>query len=377
MITPASVRQYGDADTALAAWCGRVIAATASEHGLPPAHLHQWLLHTFLTGDGRCTDAYEGPGATAGMPNAVVGTLEDRHLLRAFQRIGQRWYGLVSDRLIGPLRSAVIDPPISSPPTDYLRAAERALSLSDPESAEQYAQLALQASDPADMRLQAEASSLLGNIAYEREEAGEATSWYRKAAEGFAATGDNSAVAYQLAAAGQALMRMGKLSQARDQLIKAADRSPDDPILQVGLARALWGLGDTRTAVAILNPPLSLDPGNQEALAARGEILADLGDGRAALRDLNRVSVVGRPAIQAARGLALTLTGERDAGRQEIEAALIIAPRNGLVLLYAARAAKSVDPSAAAELARRAVEAVDPELSPHHREKARTMYKAD
>ena len=172
-------------------------------------------------------------------------------------------------------------------------------------------------------------------------------------------------------------MRMGKLSRARDQLIKAADRSPDDPILQVGLARALWGLGDTRTAVAILNPPLSLDPGNQEALAARGEILADLGDGRAALRDLNRVSVVGRPAIQAARGLALTLTGERDAGRQEIEAALIIAPRNGLVLLYAARAAKSVDPSAAAELAQRAVEAVDPELSPHHREKARTMYKAD
>jgi tetratricopeptide (TPR) repeat protein len=377
VITPANVRQYGDADTALAAWCGRVIAATASEHGLLPAHLHQWLLRTFLTEDGRCTDAYEGPGATAGMTNAVVGTLEDRHLLRALQRIGQRWYGLMSDRLIRPLCSAVIDPPTNSPPATYLGAAERALSLSDLASAEQYAQLALQASAPAGVRLQAEASSLLGNVAYEREKDEDATSWYRKAAEGFAATGDNSAVAYQLAAAGQALLRLGKLSQARDQLIKAADRSPDDPILQAGLARALWGLGNARTAVAILNPSLSLDPGNQEALATRGEILADLGDGRAALRDLDRVRPKERPAIQAARGLALTLTGDLDAGRREIETALIFAPRNGSVLLYAARAARSTDPLAAAELARRAVEAVDPELSLYHREKARAMYKAD
>jgi hypothetical protein len=84
-----------------------------------------------------------------------------------------------------------------------------------------------------------------------------------------------------------------------------------------------------------------------------------------------------QPAIQAARGLALTQTGDLDAGRREIEAALIFAPRNGSVLLYAARAVRSADPAAAAELGRRAVEAMDPELPPYHRKKAQAMYKAD
>jgi tetratricopeptide (TPR) repeat protein len=258
MITPADVRQYGDADTALAAWCGRVIATAADEHGLPSGQLHQWLLRTFLTEDGRCTNAYEGPGVTAGLANAVVRTLEDRHLLRAIPRNGQRWYGLISDRLAGPLRATAIDPPSGSPPIAHLRAAERALSLSDLGSAERYARLAQRASEPVGLRLQAEASSLLGNVAYEREQDQDATARYRKAAEAFAATGDNSAVAYQLAAAGQALLRLGKISEARDQLVKAADRSPDNPILQASLARALWALGDARTAVAILNPPLRM-----------------------------------------------------------------------------------------------------------------------
>jgi DNA-binding GntR family transcriptional regulator len=55
--------------------------------------------------------------------NAVVRALEDRHVLRAEQRSGSRWYELQHDRLIGPLRQA--------DSTESLQAAEAALAISD------------------------------------------------------------------------------------------------------------------------------------------------------------------------------------------------------------------------------------------------------
>lgn len=111
--------------------------------------------------------------------------------------------------------------------------------------------------------------------------------------------------------------------------------------------------------------------GNPVALRARGEILADLGEARQAISDLDRVTLEERPSSRAAHGLALAKLGDQSRANVEVDNAVAEAPRNGAVLLYAARAkALGGDEYAAEELAQRAVDATDLALSPHHRKVA-------
>jgi Flp pilus assembly protein TadD len=140
------------------------------------------------------------------------------------------------------------------------------------------------------------------------------------------------------------------------------------------LAMALWQLGQGRGAVAVLTTVLEKEGGDVAALRARGEILADLDDARAALLDLDRVIADARPSTQAARGLALAGLGEMARARIEVEEALAAAPRSGLVLWYAARVSwLDHDKAAAWELASQAIDATDPALPPPHREAARQL----
>jgi tetratricopeptide (TPR) repeat protein len=213
--------------------------------------------------------------------------------------------------------------------------------------------------------LRAEATSLLGNLAVERERPKEAEAYYRAAAGLFEAARDTEAVARQLAAAGQMLLAQGRPADAVSQLRAAVDRIPNDLVTQTELGLALWQLGEARAAVAVLTSVLAIDGGNPEALRARGEILADLGDARDAIADLERVVVHARPSTRAARGLALAELGDQSAASRDIEDAIVEAPRNGPVLLYAARAtALGGNEAIAKQLARRAVDAVDPALPP-------------
>jgi tetratricopeptide (TPR) repeat protein len=123
--------------------------------------------------------------------------------------------------------------------------------------------------------------------------------------------------------------------------------------------------------VAVLTAALGVNGANPVALRARGEILADLGEARQAMVDLNRVTVQERPSTRAARGLALAKLGDQPGANLDVDDAVAEAPRNGAVLLYAARAkALSGDEDAAEDLARRAVDATDPTLPPYHREVA-------
>jgi tetratricopeptide (TPR) repeat protein len=369
LITKHDVRRYGDADHALAAHCGQIIAAVADEHDMPSSRLRSWLLSTFVTELGTRGNAYEGVSETAGVPNSVVRTLEDLHLLTAERRSGTRWYGLLSDRLVEPLRlsSAYELPPVADPGR-YLRTAERALAMGEMDRAAKYARAALCTASESDLKLRAEADSFLGNVAYEREKPGEAETHYRKAARLFGAAGDTRAVARQLAAVGQTLVAQGRPAEAVDELRGAVERMPNDPTMKTELGQALWQLGQGQAAVAVLSSVLGIDGGNPEALRARGEILAYLGEARSALMDLNRVKQHDRPTTQAARGLALAELGDHPAANQEIKNALAEAPRNGPVLLYAARAtALGGDKAGAKELAMRAVDASDPSLSPQHR----------
>jgi tetratricopeptide (TPR) repeat protein len=372
-ITTRHVRRYGDVDAALAVFCGTVIAEVAEEHELAPKRLNSWLTDTFVTERGTRGKAYEGITATAGMSNAVVRALEDSHLLAARIEAGVRWYMLLSDRLIEPLRNAaeIRLPPVK--PDDYLRAAEQAVTAGELDLAQRFAEEIFRIRG-SQSRLRAAASSLLGNLAYDRCKPAEAEARYREAARLYGAIGDRREVAYQLAAVGQMLLAQGHVTEAVEEFRSAVGRLPNDLVLQTELAAALWEDGKGPAAVAILNDVLRMDGDNRAALRARGEILAYLGEARQAMHDLDRVAMQGQPSARAARGLALAELGDRTAAHREIEDAVAEGQHNGLVLLYAARAfALEGDDGAVQELARLAADATDPPLSPRHREIARQL----
>ena len=370
-ITVRDVRLFGDADRALATYCSEVIAAVADDHDLRVTGLRSWLVDTFVTELGTQGTAYEGLMSTAGMPNAVVQALADRHLLSAEWRSGSRWYELLTARLIEPLRQAVDAFPPAAPPAEYMAAAERALTHGELEAAERYARTVLRTAPDTDLRLRAGVESFLGNIAVEQDKPAEAEVHYRHSANLYEAIHDTPAVASQLAAVGQALVAQNRLEEAVDELRAAIDRVPSDPVMQTDLALALWRLGESRAAVSVLTAVLRMDGGNSVALRARGEILADIGEARQAMSDLNRVTLEERPSSRAAHGLALAELGDQPRANLEVDNAVTEAPRNGAVLLYAARAkALGGDEYAAEELARRAADATDLALSPYHREVA-------
>ena len=370
-ITAREVRLYGDGDKALAAHCSKTISTVADDHDLPVTELRSWLLDTFVTEHGTRNTAYEGATTTAGKPNSVARSLTDRHLLTTEVRSGTRWYQLLASRLIEPLRHARDEVPVESRPAAYLSAAERALALGDLAVAERYAEATLRTASDTDLLLRAEVESLRGNIDSEREKPEQAEEHYRDAAHLFEVLRDPAAVANQLAAAGQMLLAQEKPWDAIDELRAAANRMPNDPVIQSDLGRALWYLGDNQAAVAIFTRVLRVDGANALALRARGEILADLEDAREALLDLDRVTLHEHPATRAARGLALAILGDRSGADREIEHAVAEAPRNGAVLLRAARVAKqNGDKICVQQLARRAVDATDPALPPYYREVA-------
>jgi tetratricopeptide (TPR) repeat protein len=264
----------------------------------------------------------------------------------------------------------VLPPPAR--PAEHLSAAERALTRGELDTAERYALTALRSAPDTDLRFRAQVESLLGNIAVEREKPAEAESHYRIAARLYEAMHDTQAAASQLAAVGQTLVAQDRLQEAVDELRSAIDRMPGDAVMQTDLALALWRLGESRAAVSVLTTfLLRVDGGNSVALRARGEILADLGEADQAISDLDRVTLEERPSSRAARGLALAKLGDQSRANAEVDDAVAKAPRNGAVLLYAARAkALGGDDYAAEELARRAVDATDLALSPYHREVA-------
>jgi tetratricopeptide (TPR) repeat protein len=371
-ITTRDVRAFGDVDTALEAHWGETIAAVAADHDLTADHLRTWLLSALVTGPGTSRPVDAEPVATAGMPNSVLHDLVDRHLLKTELRSTVRWYELLSDRLIEPLRKVPDEPPPVPSAASYLKAAARAFALGELDLAQQYAEQVLKAKPP--LRLSAEARSLLGNLAFEREKPGEAKEHYQEAASLFEAVRDTEAVGRQMAAVGRMLLAQGRAAEAVAELRSAVDRVPSDLSIQTELAVALWNLGEGRAAVAVLTGVLGVDGANPGALRARGEILADLGNGRDAMLDLDRQRVPDRPSTLAARGLALAELGDLPRATREIDDALKKAPRNGRVLLYAARACELAGDRASSEnLARQAVDATDPPLSPQQRAAAQRL----
>lgn len=360
-----TMREFGDADTALANRCGKVIGEVAALYGVPFKQLRSWLVNNFGTGRG---GAREDVPTMAEPSNAVPRSLLDRHLLTSEFNKSVRRYRLLTERLAEPLGKASVDRPAAPTAAEYLQAAKRDLALGELDYAWTHGDRALRAASS--FRERAEAESLLGNVEFRRGKPGNALPHYRQAAELLQATGDTSAAAHQLAAAAQILVAEGQPMDALPELRAAVERTPNDLWLQTQLAFALWQLGDGQAAVSILNWVLTFDGGYAEALRARGEILADLGEAQAALLDLNRADL-GPASSRAARGLALAELGDHAAAAVQINGAMADARRNGPVLLYAARAFDLAgDKVSARERAREAIDATDPPLSQAHKQLA-------
>lgn len=370
-----AIREFIDADMALAAYCARVIGQVAAERQIPATRLRTWLLENFVTDNGARAAAREGVSDTAGKPNSVPRALVDRHLLTREADKSARCYRLLADRLIEPLRIANVGRTTPPTATEYLAAAERDLALGELSFAWHNANRAFGAA-PGFLE-QAQAKSVLGNVAHQRGRAGQALPKYRAAANLLQAAGDTSAAAPQLAAVGRVLLAKGRGAAAVAELRAAVDRTPYDLGVRTQLALTLWQLGESRTAVSILDWILTIDGGYLEARRIRGEVLADLGEARSAMADLDRAvdhAVPSSPSTRAARGLALAELGDHTGATREINDAVASAQHNGRVLLYAARALDLTgDKTSARERAKEAIDATDPPLSPPHRQLAEKL----
>lgn len=359
---PAEQVQPYDTDRALTAFCAEMLAITAAEHDRSHGQLVTLL-----------RSALGGAVTGAGVPESVLRALEERHLLRSRSGAGAPAYQLQSPRLAEPV--AQLDPrnPAESweDPAERLRAAREALAEGDWDFAQRNAEAALnQRHRRPDARLQAEADSFLGDIAYERGRFKEAAGHYRSAADLFETLQDTQAVGHLLVALGRMLLAQGELSKAVKELRAAAARMPSDVTVQTELGQALWQAGQPQAALAVLGGVLNISGNAPEALRTRGEILADLGDAESALRDLDRVHQI-RPATRAARALALATLSRIDAAGRELDDVVADAADSGPVLLRAARVHElSGDPDAATRLASRAVEATHPRLSPDQHDQA-------
>jgi tetratricopeptide (TPR) repeat protein len=362
IITPVHVREHANVDRFLAGFCGTALTAVAREHGQSATEIRAWLKRTFVTELGTRGTAYQGLTSTAGMSNAVVRALEDRHVLRAEQRSGSRWYELQHDRLIGPLRQA--------DSTESLQAAEAALAISDLATARYQAEEA-QRSCGDDLRTQAKIERLRGDIDSRGPDLEAAQIHYRNAASQFEVLGDSAAVGRLLTCIGRLSLRLGQPGSAAAELQAAITRIPTDLGTRTELGWALWHHGRPAAAVSVLGEVLAVDRDMAEALRARGEILADLGRAPEALDDLNRVRSGQGPATVAARALALALDGRLEAAEQEAEDAHANAGDDGPTLLRVARVrALRGNPVGAAELAERALSAAERRLPRHLRDEA-------
>ncbi|GAA0989045.1 hypothetical protein GCM10009555_072120 [Acrocarpospora macrocephala] len=353
--------------------CEAMVREVAAEHLNGDTHrLTGWLARTFVTELVTRQRVDMGETVTAGMANAVIHALVDRDILHA-DRGG--WCELAHDRLIHPILKVAGPIDLShevSDPDDYLRAAELALRDRDLELAESLAGEALQRV-AGDVRLEAEISSFLGNVAYQAERYDLAIERYRSSARLFETLGAIDAVGRLLVGIGRLRLAQGRPGQAVDELAAAMRRFRHDLSIKTALAWALWYDGAPRAARDTLTDVLEQEGGAVDALQARGEILASMGESAAALRDLGRAQPLQWPSTKAAHALAAirlavarSLTETAQENDKEIMEALADAPDSGPVQLYAAWiSAELGNREAVADHAARALSARSPSLPTH------------
>ena len=89
-----------DIDKELRGFVATEIAAAGKVCGVRAARIRRWLEEKLITPAGTRGSVIREATETAGMPNAVVETLERGHVLRSEERSAGHWYELAHDRLV-------------------------------------------------------------------------------------------------------------------------------------------------------------------------------------------------------------------------------------------------------------------------------------
>jgi hypothetical protein len=266
-----SVRLATEIDEVLAAHCEQALATISADHRVSSSDLLHWVRSTVAEHPGEPVSAPEH-----GIPDHAAGALEDAHLLSAEPTgDGLRWK-LRHPRLLPALHRLPdrLHPPNRPDARTRFRQAERALATGNFQLAAQHVDGALLTGERSG-RFKAEAECFLGNLALYQNDADSAAEHYQEALALFASLLDNTAEALLLTALGRLKLSVDA-DQALMDLRSAADRLPDEPIVQTGHAVGLSRVGSKRAALAVLNDVLARDGDDPEARRTRGEILAEL-----------------------------------------------------------------------------------------------------
>jgi hypothetical protein len=106
VITSDQVANLGDPTSALAHFYEDCVAETSRRARVSRAFTRRWFERVLITPAGTRATAWQGDRDTAGMPNAAVADLENRHMLRAEDRAGARWYEINHDRFIAAIKQS-------------------------------------------------------------------------------------------------------------------------------------------------------------------------------------------------------------------------------------------------------------------------------
>ncbi|WP_062433017.1 tetratricopeptide repeat protein [Herbidospora daliensis] len=338
MIKENHVGEVAAGDKQVTSFCEAMAGEVAADHlNGDSGRLMVWLARTFVTQLVTRRRVTVRERTTAGMPHAVIDALNLRGVLH-HDRAG--WCELSHDGLIQPILQAAGPVDLASPgtdPDDLLGTADLAVRDRDFEQAKSIAAEALSQA-AGDQRMSAEIHSFLGNIAHHEKQYDTAIDHYREAAMIFEALSALEAVGRLLVGIGRLRLAQGLPALAVDELTAALSRYPNDLSIKTALAWALWHDGAPDAARAAVTDVLEEDGSALDALHARGEILASMGEARAALHDFERATPLQWPSTKAAHALALVMTGQESVQEidKEIAEALADAPDSGPVRLYAA-----------------------------------------
>jgi tetratricopeptide (TPR) repeat protein len=152
----------------------------------------------------------------------------------------------------------------------------------------------------------------------------------------------------------------------------------------LGRAGAYWYSGRVQEAISDYNELLQIDPNSFDACMSRGQILAETGEFKQALVDLDRAMKLGRSLddpvsiayLRNGRGLAYGGLGQYEKAFREFEASIQAAPDNAWVyynraLIYERKG----EPLKSVSDLKVALTKNDPSLTPLKRETARNLLK--
>lgn len=371
-----------DVGLILASFCANIVLEVSERYRTTCRQVLDWLTQGFIAEDGTLVRVSEINPAD-GIPSKVLRALENEHVLTAYWVSGTKQYQLVNGHLAAAIRHLSRSPVFSHQAelntNARMQIAESALASRDFALAQYHAKKALETVNPTELRFQADALSLLGNITYLAGQPDVAEKHYRLAAELRDQLGDQPEVGRLFGAIGRIHIHQRNYVRALEDLQLAVTRLPSDLALQTEFATALWLADQSQAAAAVFGAVLFVEPDSADALAGRGQIRAEQGNAAAALDDLQtlqrlRPSVSQEPEVRSAYALALALAGRSETAMAEANTALASTHDSAVILLRAARVALvagAVD--RARELLRMAEGATRPALSSHQRAQVRRI----